>query len=151
MSSHRRGTLIALILGFLLGGIVVLICWRQREGRPPEGPEQDPEAWRVTLPAVPRPVEPAAGRSEPHQGPDDLTRVEGIGPKISSLLEEAGIVTYEQLAASDPQALRHILRDEGLHFADPDTWPEQAALAAVGAWATLEELQDELSRGRRIT
>jgi len=151
MTSERRRTLIALGLGLVLGVIVVLICRRQRSGRPPEGSGQDVEARRVTLPAVPRAGERPVARAEPQDGPDDLTRVEGIGPRISSLLEAAGIATYEQLAASDPEMLRHLLRDEGLHFADPGTWPEQAALAAVGAWATLEELQDELSRGRRIS
>ena len=41
----------------------------------------------------------------------------------------AGIVTYPQLAGARPEALRQILRDEGLPFIDPETWPEQAASA----------------------
>jgi predicted flap endonuclease-1-like 5' DNA nuclease len=87
---------------------------------------------------------------EPEPHPDDLTRVEGIGPKISSVLAEAGIVTFEQLAGSDPETLSGILRQAGLPFADPTTWPEQAALAADDASDQLDALQEQLSGGRRV-
>ena len=83
--------------------------------------------------------------------PDNLMRIEGIGPKISSVLQAAGIKTFAQLAATDVSRLRQILTEAGLAaLADPSTWPEQAGLAAVGKWDALEVLQDELEGGRRV-
>lgn len=81
---------------------------------------------------------------------DDLTRIEGIGPKISSLLQNAGITTFSQLAATETSRLEEILQEAKLSLANPDTWPEQAKLAAAGEWDTLETLQDELKGGRRV-
>ena len=82
--------------------------------------------------------------------PDDLKRIEGIGPKISGLLQEAGITTFAQLAETDVRRLKQILKEAGLGaLADPSTWPEQAGLAAAGDWDKLETLQDELKGGRQ--
>jgi hypothetical protein len=80
---------------------------------------------------------------------DDLTRIEGIGPKIAGVLGGAGIATFAQLAATNVSRLEQILRDHELTLANPATWPEQARLAAAGNWAALERLQDELKGGRR--
>ena len=82
--------------------------------------------------------------------PDDLTKVEGIGPKISGLLRAAGISTFAQLAAADVSKIEQILADAGPRFklADPTTWPNQAKLAAAGKWEELEALQDQLKGGR---
>jgi len=82
--------------------------------------------------------------------PDELKRIEGIGPKISSLLQDAGIATFTQLAAADVEHLREILDAVNLRIADPTTWPEQAALAAAGDWESLASLQSELKGGRRV-
>ena len=81
---------------------------------------------------------------------DDLTRIEGIGPKISGLLQRAGISTFEQLAGTGVDRLEQILADADLAgLAKPGTWPEQARLAAQGEWERLETLQHELKGGRR--
>lgn len=82
--------------------------------------------------------------------PDDLTVIEGVGPKISGLLHNAGIVTYAQLAQAEASHVAQILAEAGTHYrlADPTTWPEQAALAAAGKWEELAELQDSLRGGR---
>lgn len=61
--------------------------------------------------------------------PDDLTRIKGIGPKISEVLHEAGITTYAQLAAMDPEAINNILHQAGVRIAVTGTWPEQARAA----------------------
>jgi hypothetical protein len=82
--------------------------------------------------------------------PDNLQRIEGIGPRISGLLQEAGITTFAQLAESGVDRLEQILSEAGLRrLADPSTWPEQAGLAAAGDWDALARLQDELKGGRR--
>jgi hypothetical protein len=83
--------------------------------------------------------------------PDDLKRIEGIGPKISELLQSSGITTFAQLAAAEVGRLREVLKEAGLAgLADPATWPEQADLAAAGKWEALEALQGELKGGRRV-
>jgi predicted flap endonuclease-1-like 5' DNA nuclease len=82
--------------------------------------------------------------------PDDLRKIEGIGPKIASVLNDAGIFTFAQLAEASVEQLNKIVReDAGITIAFPDTWPEQAALAAAGKWEELESLQDSLKGGRR--
>jgi predicted flap endonuclease-1-like 5' DNA nuclease len=81
---------------------------------------------------------------------DNLKRIEGIGPKISSVLKGSGIMSFEQLAAADVGHLEQILKEAGMTLADPTTWPEQAGLAAVSDWKALEALQDELNGGRRV-
>lgn len=80
---------------------------------------------------------------------DDLTKIEGIGPKIAILLTEKGYQSFSDLAKADTAALNAILEDAKLkHLADPATWGQQAQLAADGKWDTLEELQDQLKGGR---
>ena len=82
--------------------------------------------------------------------PDDLKKIEGIGPKIDSVLQAAGIHTFSDLAAATVTELEKIVRqDAGITIAFPDTWPEQAALARDGEWDNLAQLQDALKGGRR--
>jgi predicted flap endonuclease-1-like 5' DNA nuclease len=87
-----------------------------------------------------------------HEGEhlDDLKIIEGIGPKTSSALQEAGISTYEALANASISRLEVILDDADLHLGNPTTWPEQAKLAAAGNWDSLELMQDELKHGKRV-
>jgi ribosomal protein L30 len=95
--------------------------------------------------ATPTPV--AAGAEPAKQ--DDLTILEGIGPKIASVLQAAGITTFAQLAATDVARLEEILQSADLRLADPGTWPEQAALAAAGKQEELQQLMGQLKGGRR--
>ncbi|MCP5097428.1 MAG: hypothetical protein GY943_17930 [Chloroflexi bacterium] len=82
--------------------------------------------------------------------PNDLKTIEGIGPKIESILHAAGILTFTQLAnASVSQLERIVKHDAGITIASPDTWPEQATLARDEQWEQLDALQDELKGGRR--
>lgn len=85
---------------------------------------------------------PAAGE------PDDLKKIEGIGPKIASTLADEGITTFAQLAELPVDRIKEMLQGK-VRISHPDTWPEQAALAAAGKWEELETLQDELQGGRR--
>lgn len=106
-----------------------------------EGASAPPE----TLEIHQEPAAPAEGAPPA----DDLTRIEGIGPKISSLLQAAGITSFARLAETDQERLAQILQDANLRLAKPGTWPEQARLAAAGDWDALAALQDELKAGRR--
>lgn len=92
---------------------------------------------------------PASSNGDPK--PKDLQKVEGIGPKISSLLIDNGILDLNDLAQADPAHIKEILVGAGRRYAiaDPTTWPEQAALGARGEWDALKALQEELKGGRR--
>ena len=80
---------------------------------------------------------------------NDLTIVEGIGPKINELFHNAGIKTFVQLAAATVPQMRKILDAGGSRFriANPSTWAQQGALAAENKWDELKKLQDKLSAG----
>lgn len=82
--------------------------------------------------------------------PDDLKKIEGIGPKTEAVLNEHGITTFAQLAAAGAEKIQVILDEAGLRLGDPTTWSEQAALAAKGQWEALAELQGRLKGGRRV-
>jgi len=78
---------------------------------------------------------------------DDLTKVEGIGPKIAETLVAAGIASFADLAGAKPEAIAEMIVDvRGSH--DPTTWPQQSALAADGKMDELKELQDKLDGGK---
>ncbi len=84
---------------------------------------------------------------------DDLQRVEGIGPKIEGLLQAAGIHSFLQLADADTERIQQILTAAGERYrlADPQSWAEQARLAAAGRWDELQALQDQLKGGREAS
>jgi len=81
---------------------------------------------------------------------DDLTRLEGIGPKIAQLLVTAGVNSYEKVSKADSDQLKDILAKGGSAYLshDPGTWPEQAKLAAAKDWEKLDALQGKLRGGR---
>jgi len=81
---------------------------------------------------------------------DDLTVIEGIGPKIQELLYQYGIRTYRQLASTDVTNVKEVLRKAGPQLAmhDPGTWTAQALLAANDQWENLKAYQDYLSAGK---
>lgn len=80
--------------------------------------------------------------------PDDLTVIEGIGPKIAAVLKAAGFHRLEQLAKTTPDELKRVLTAAGNRIANPVTWPEQAKLAAAGKYDELRALQAKLKAGR---
>lgn len=84
--------------------------------------------------------------------PDNLEKIEGIGPAITELLYGAGIMTYKVLSETPVQELRNILSAGGGRFAaaDPSTWPEQAALLAKGETEGFNALEKELKAGKRV-
>jgi len=81
---------------------------------------------------------------------DDLTKIEGIGPKISQLLLNAGITTFKKLSLSKPEDIKKILVSAGSRYQmhDPGSWPKQSKLAANGNWDKLKKLQNELDGGK---
>jgi predicted flap endonuclease-1-like 5' DNA nuclease len=100
----------------------------------------------------PEPAHPPVTRvEEAAPSPDDLKRIEGIGPKIESVLNAAGILTFAQLVATDVEELERVVKEGGVRLAFPESWSEQAALAAAGEWEELEALQEDLTAGRKAS
>lgn len=91
----------------------------------------------------------AYGFTPQRNGRDDLELIEGIGPKISELLRNAGIATFAKVAATPAAAIQQILDAAGPHFhlANPASWAKQAALCVNGDWVALRKMQDELIAG----
>jgi hypothetical protein len=90
--------------------------------------------------APPTPATPLAA--------DDLPRILGIGPKTDAVLKMAGIATFAQLANTRVDRLEEILGEAGFRLADPQTWPDQARLAAAGQWDALARYQEAIRRHR---
>lgn len=93
------------------------------------------------------------GKSGLRVAKDDLTLIEGVGPKIAKLMTTSGITTYAKLSASTPAEIKDILTKGGPSFAghDPATWPEQGQLAADGKWSELNKLKDRLVGGKEVS
>ncbi|MBK6714893.1 MAG: hypothetical protein IPG57_07290 [Burkholderiales bacterium] len=90
-------------------------------------------------------IEPAAAT------PDDLTRIEGIGPKIAEILKSGDIRTFAELAHTAVPRLLALLEAAGPRYrlARPDTWSEQAGLLARGDEAGFAALAAALRGGVR--
>lgn len=81
--------------------------------------------------------------------PDDLERIEGIGPRMAGALHDAGIRTYLQLAETDEATLRQAIEARGLRFAPSIvTWSRQARLLADGDEEGFADLTRRLVAGR---
>lgn len=80
---------------------------------------------------------------------DNLQIVEGIGPKISRTLHEAGVNNWGTLAGKSNEELIAILDNAKINtkINDPKTWPKQAQLANEGKWDDLIEYQKVLDTG----
>jgi len=80
---------------------------------------------------------------------DDLTKLEGIGPKVAKVLNDAEITTFDDLARAKAGDVKSVLNEAGLQMMNPEGWIEQASLAAKGDWEAVERLQSELKGGRK--
>jgi len=98
----------------------------------------------------PKEEKPAKKAAKADKG-DDLKKIEGIGPKISELMTNAGYGTFEAMANADIEKLKEVLAEAGSRYKmhDPTTWSEQAKMAAAGEWDKLKTWQDELDGGKK--
>jgi len=160
-------TILWILILILLILLVLYLVWlftRKRrkeevgraEAAPPPAPAPPAEAIRpaaapaetVAAPAeAVAPAEAAAALAE--VPPDDLTRIEGIGPKVAKVLASIGITTFQALATADYSRVKQALVDAGWPYMDPASWMEQAKLAAEGRWEELALLQERLKGGRQ--
>ena len=150
------------LLGWLLNRWMCKCCCKTAPAKVADVPaavaKAEPVVAATPKTATPKAAAPAATVIDisaakkagfPLKNANDLTIVEGIGPKINELFNNAGIKTFAQLAAATVPHMRKILDDGGSRFriANPSTWAQQGALAAENKWAELKKLQDKLSGG----
>jgi predicted flap endonuclease-1-like 5' DNA nuclease len=84
-----------------------------------------------------------------YKGQDDLTVIEGIGPKMAAALRAAGIDTFGKLAEADEASLRAAIEAAKMSFAPSlPSWPEQAAYVLRGDMDGLKAFQKQLTAGR---
>ena len=148
----------AKILGHLKGDKVIVFKKKRRKGyKKKNGHRQYLTEIQIESIAASG-VKPAAKKEEVKEAPkaakpakksakgDDLKKIEGIGPKIASVLAEAGISTFEALSKAKAEDIAEIIKDvRGNHVTT--TWPKQAEMAAEGKWDELKEWQDKLDGG----
>lgn len=135
--------LIVFLLMVILGWWVASKGWLKKEEEPQHVEHGHDEHVHVetVVESHPEPVKTVT--------PDDLTVLEGIGPKVAQVLAGIGITTFEGLAKADPAQLRSALDAAGYKYMEPAGWIEQATFAAKGDSEGLKKLQDSLKGGRK--
>lgn len=115
----------------------------------PKTTSVQPKATSATKEVVDLAAAKAAGISI--KNIDDLTVIEGIGPKINALFKDNGLKSFADVGNATVSQMRTILDKGGARYrmANPSTWAEQAKLAANNKWAELKQLQNELSGGKK--
>ncbi|WP_420320716.1 hypothetical protein [Flagellimonas sp.] len=81
---------------------------------------------------------------------DDLTLVEGIGPKIQDLFRNHGIKTWKDLSETSTVKCQEVLTSGGKRYRihDPASWPMQAKMAYKGQWEELAKWQIKHKSGK---
>ena len=78
----------------------------------------------------------------------DFRILEGIGPKVTAILHDNGIVAFRDLAAKSADELKALMTANRQFLVNPTTWARQAQLAADGKMDELEALKAELYKGK---
>jgi len=156
--------ILGVLIGFVLAGAGVVLfgwllwwLWSQQDREKAAAVEIELDTVKggpdVEIVAAEEAPEAAEEIDEPQaEAADDLKRIEGIGPRIAEVLQEAGITTFARLAEMDAGQIEAVLAEADprlARLARPGTWAEQATLAAEGQWDVLEALQGDLKGGRR--
>lgn len=83
----------------------------------------------------------------------NLQAIEGIGPKMESILHENEIFNWKSLANTPAESITEMLGDKYSNIADPASWIDQAGLLVDGKLEELFELQsaqDGTSKFKRM-
>ena len=134
MSTQKRLARTAFLLGVGTALGALLIYWLLRVLREEEETERAervppvrPEEYNIPIPLSPEPderAEPAAATPAKRRPAverlatpdDDLTRIDGIGPKYADGLRSLGISSFSALATQSPDALAGDLKGLGLRI-----------------------------------
>lgn len=102
----------------------------------------------VTAAAVAAPVERTSATAVPSDdAADDLTRMKGVGPKLSVTLAELGVTRFDQIAAWDDAAIDRIDAQLGRFQGRirRDSWVRQADFLARDDMAGFESAYGKMS------
>ena len=120
-----------------------------------EAPKAEATEKKAAAPKATAEKKPAAKKAAPKKaaskakGGDDLTKIEGVGPKAAGALADAGLATFAAVSKASEAEIQKILDESEGRFGmmKPATWPKQAELAADGKWDELKKWQDEMDGG----
>lgn len=117
--------------------------WARQAARLADGDERGFAALTKTL------ADEADETEASGDAPVDLTRIEGIGPKINVVLRRGGITSFEELAQASVDEIVKLLGEGGVRFApSKETWAQQAQLLVDGDEDGFKALTDQLASGR---
>ena len=147
-ANDDAGKSIEIIMSEVTGAIAEGLAERKAEKQGDKEGKQDAKA-KAKKQAEEKPKAAAPVKKEAPAKADDLTKVEGIGPKAAEALVAAEISTFASLAEAKPEAIKTILTDASPRLAhlEPASWPKQAKMAAEGKWEELKIWQDSVSGG----
>jgi large subunit ribosomal protein L20 len=100
--------------------------------------------------AAAEPVKAKTTRKKKGDG-DELTAIEGLGPKSAQALTAAGITTYAQIAGMSAEELEDVVKVKGgvrVLDGQTKTWPKQAQFLVDGDEAGFKKYTDHLVGGR---
>lgn len=103
----------------------------------------------ATAPVAEAPA-PKATRKKKTEG-DDLTTIEGLGPKSAQALIAAGVTTFAQIAALSAEELEDMVKVKGgvrVLDGQTKTWPKQAQFLVDGDEAGFKTYTEHLVGGR---
>lgn len=117
-----------------------------------EAPAVEEAAVAVEAPAqeeAPKEEKKAAPKKAKTDKGDDLTKIEGVGPKAAEALTNAGLDTFAKVAEAEADKMKEILTEASSRLAHLDTnsWPKQAKMAADEKWDELKAWQDSVKGG----
>ena len=122
-------------------------------GVPAGGATTEPAATAPAATPAPTPTPaPASASATPASasapaGGDDLTRIKGLGPKLSATLRGMGVTTFAQIAAWDDAEIDRVDAQMGRFQGRirRDDWVGQAAMLAAGDEAGFADRFGKLS------
>ena len=96
---------------------------------------------------TPAPASAAPASASAPAGGDDLTRIKGLGPKLSATLHGMGVTTFAQIAAWDDAEIDRVDAQMGRFQGRirRDDWVGQAAMLAAGDEAGFADRFGKLS------
>lgn len=97
----------------------------------------------IQVETKPEPVAEPAPVVEAVDGEDDLTKLNGIGPKLAEAMKSAGIKRFGQIASMGTDELGERLSSSGIRYSKTvaESWAAQAKLAEAGDWDGLKSFQ----------
>jgi predicted flap endonuclease-1-like 5' DNA nuclease len=144
---------------YVVVGVILLLFFSGGEAQAPKVREQPKPTSSAASKTAPTPAAKTEKTTDtkipkvdyaPRPAPDDLTLIEGVGPKVQEALNKAGVFTFAQVANMSGQELYQIVKvEQGVRIVgDAATWSKQAQYFVDGDMAGLKKYQAKLIGGR---